>query len=137
MSGPPHSQHGCTSPNEPPKVALSALQGNPGTRIPRQTELPDCLQHHTKSQATGQKTQLFSAVMLLNLIFPTSSWSCSSRMKCILGLCHKTLHFVKTIHLALVICKYETAHGGLGTTQSLPGSEAIKAADLGQVVRGR
>lgn len=76
---------------------------------PSQTELPSCLNHHTKSQATGQKTQLFSAVTLLNLIFPTSSLSCSSRMKCIFGFCHKTLHFVKAIHFAVVICKYAPA----------------------------
>lgn len=63
------------------------------------------LKHYTKSQATGQKTQLFSAVTLLNLIFPTGSLSCFSRMKCIFGLCHKTLHFVKAIHFAAVICK--------------------------------
>lgn len=84
---------------EAPRVLLPhpATGNTEHSPSPTQTELPDCLQHHTKSQATGQKTQLFSAVTLLNLIFPTSSWSRCSRMKCVLGLCHKTLHFVKTI----------------------------------------
>lgn len=85
--------------------AAPASHRDPRTQpTPSETELPSHLHHHTKSQAVGQKTQLFSAVTLLNLIFPMSSLSYSSRMKCVFGLCHKTLHFVKAIHLAAAIC---------------------------------
>lgn len=73
-------------------------------------ELACHLKLHTKSQATEQKTKLFSAVTLLNLIFPMSSFSFSSRMKCIFVLCHKTLDFVKAIHFSMVICKCAPYH---------------------------
>lgn len=109
MPGAP-SLWGCTVSTLPP-------QGNSWKPLTQPAEtlgslhlpvIQNCLvslKHYTKSQATGQKTQLFSAVTLLNLIFPTGSLSCFSRMKCIFGLCHKTLHFVKAIHFAAVICK--------------------------------
>lgn len=72
----------------------------------RSEQGPGCLfKLRTKSQATEQKTKLFSAVTLLNLIFPMSSFAFSSRMKCIFVLCHKTLDFVKAIHFSMVICK--------------------------------
>lgn len=73
-------------------------------------ELACHLKLRTKSQATEQKTKLFSAVTLLNLIFPMSSFSFSSRMKCIFVLCHKTLDFVKAIHFSMVICKCTPYH---------------------------
>lgn len=87
-----------------PEATPTAYRDPSLSSSPSQTELPSRLKHYTKSQATGQKTQLFSAVTLLNLIFPTGSLSCFSRMKCIFGLCHKTLHFVKAIHFVAVIC---------------------------------
>lgn len=76
--------------------------------------LPCHLKLRTKSQATEQKTKLFSAVTLLNLIFPMSSFSFSSRMKCIFVLCHKTLDFVKAIHFSVVICKCTPHHTRAG-----------------------
>ena len=101
---------GCTVPTLPPQGTswkpLTQPAETLGARhLPVTQNHLASLKHCTKSQATGQKTQLFSAVTLLNLIFPTGSLSCFSRMKRIFGLCHKTLHFVKAIHFAAVICK--------------------------------
>ena len=93
------------TPRNLPEATPTACRDPRLSPSPSQTELPSHLKHYTKSRATGQKTQLFLAVTLLNLIFPTGSLSCFSRMKCIFGLCHKTLHFVKAIHFAAVICK--------------------------------
>lgn len=69
---------------------------------------PSCLKHHAKSQATGQKTQLFSAVTLLNLIFPASSPRLCLRAKCIFGLCHTTRYYMppRPSHSAEAICKW-------------------------------
>lgn len=77
------------------------------SRSPSQTDPPSCLKHHAKSQATGQKTQLFSAVTLLNLMFPASSLSpCLLRARCIFGLHHMVLHATVAIHSAGVISKW-------------------------------
>lgn len=69
---------------------------------------PSRLKHHAKSQATGQKTQLFSAVTLLNLIFPASSPSLCLRAKCIFGLCRTTQSSMlpRPPHSAEAICKW-------------------------------
>lgn len=69
---------------------------------------PSRLKHHAKSQATGQKTQLFSAVTLLNLIFPASSPSLCLRAKCIFGLCRTTQCSMlpRPPHSAEAMCKW-------------------------------
>lgn len=124
--GRPLQVHSGTQPDlgEPrspvlPDRTAGAQAGRAGMRALlsfRSKQGPGCLlKLHTKSQATEQKTKLFSAVTLLNLIFPMSSFAFSSRMKCIFVLCHKTLDFVKAIHFSMVICEVCAPHTGRRT----------------------
>lgn len=49
-------------------------------------------------------------------------------MKCIFGLCHKTLHFVKAIHFAVVILSARQPPCGLG---ALKGSSGKGSQEMG------
>lgn len=106
---------------------VSHLQELPGTTSPSpsQTDRPSCLKHHAKSQATGQKTQLFSAVTLLNLIFPASSPSlCLLRERCIFGLYHMVLlHAARASHSAEVICTWAAPPTVWRLLSSIPGRD--------------
>lgn len=57
-------------------------------------------------------------------------------MKCIFGLCHKTLHFVKAIHFAVVICKCAPAPVRAGGIYGGFWEQRLEEGDLSAVPGG-